>query len=55
MINAPDPDARNTQRYITDLSFRAAADAAHARTLAFNQTVKQLRVPVNFRPDFNDY
>lgn len=55
MITAPDPDARNTQRYITDLNFRAAADAAHARTLTFNQTVKQLRLPVNFRPDFGDY
>ena len=55
MINAPDPNARNTQRYVTDLNFRAAADAAHARTLAFNQTVKQLRQPVNFKPDFDDY
>jgi hypothetical protein len=55
MISAPDPDARNTQRYITDLTFRAAADAAHARTLAFNQTVKQLRQPVSFVPAFDDY
>ncbi|MDA7685578.1 hypothetical protein N8608_03350 [bacterium] len=55
MIQAPDPDARNSARYVSDLSFRAAADMAHARTLEFNQTVRQLRVPVSFVPDFDYY
>ena len=55
MIQAPDPDARHSDRYITYLSFRAAADTAHAKTLEFNQTVRQLRVPVSFVPDFDYY
>jgi len=55
MIHAPDPGARHSDRYVTDLGFRAAADAAHAKTLEFNQTVKQLRVPVSYVPDFDDY
>ncbi|MDB4639044.1 hypothetical protein OAE83_00940 [bacterium] len=55
MIQAPDPDARHSDRYLIDLSFRAAADSAHAKTLEFNQTVRQLRVPVRFVPDFDDY
>ena len=55
MIQAPDPGARHSDRNVTDLGFRAAADTAHAKMLEFNQTVMQLRVPVNFRPCSEDY
>lgn len=46
MIICPDPDARNTDRYRLDLSFRAAADAAHAAAMEFSQTLQLLKAPV---------
>lgn len=46
MIICPDPDARNTARYRLDLSFRTAADVAHAAAMEFNQTLQLLKAPV---------
>lgn len=51
MIHCPDPDARNTQRYQSDLDFRAAADTAHTLASRFNTTLQMLRVPCDFEPE----
>ena len=34
MITCPDPNARYTERYLTDLLFREQADIAHAKARA---------------------
>lgn len=46
MITVPDPDARNTERYRTNLAFRAAADKAHARAMQFCKTLQLLKQPL---------
>lgn len=46
MITVPDPDARNTERYRTNLVFRAAADEAHARAMQFCETLQLLKQPL---------
>ena len=55
MITAPDPDARNSDRYRMDLAFRAAADEAHAMAMQFNETLQLLKVPCDFLPEDIDW
>ena len=51
MITAPDPNARNTERYRSDLTFRAAADAAHFKAMQHSRTLQMLIAPCAFVPE----
>ncbi len=51
MITVPDPDARRSKRYQSDLGFRAAADEAHARAMQHSRTLQLLMLPCEFVPE----
>lgn len=55
MITAPDPNARNSSRYLSDLSFRVAADKAHSMAMQHCTTLQLLKVPCDFVPTDDDW